>query len=151
MYVCYMKKMLFLSLLALTVITACKKDSLGTKPVITFKSYSSVPIYASSGLDLTIQVKDGDGDVQNTLNFAAIYDTAPTDTAFTARPMPNLDAHEGTSLTADVVLHLIATDFPQIGANPVLKDSVRFLMYIVDDKSNHSDTIATPKVEILYQ
>ena len=151
MYVCYMKKMLFLSLLALTVITACKKDSLGTKPVITFKSYSSAPIMANFGLDVTFVVKDGDGDIQNALNFAAIYDTAPTDTGFTSRPMPGLDAHAGTSLTADVILHLVGTDFPQIGANPVLKDSVHFLVYIVDDKSNHSDTIATPKVEILYQ
>lgn len=151
MYVCYMKKMLFLSLFALTAITACKKDSLGTKPVITFKSYSSAPITASFGVDLTLQVKDGDGDIQNTLNFAAIYDSQPTDTGFTSRPMPDLDSHAGTSLTADVILHLIGTDFPQIGPNPVLKDSVHFLVYVIDDEDHHSDTIATPKVEVLYQ
>jgi hypothetical protein len=146
-----MKKTLFLSLLALTVITACKKDSLGTKPVISFKSYSSVPITASYGLDITFQVKDGDGDIENSLNFAAIYDTKPTDTAFESRPMPGLDAHKGSSITADVVLHLVGTDFPQTGDNPILKDSVHYLVYVIDDKSNHSDTIVTPKVLVEYQ
>ncbi|SEW27261.1 hypothetical protein SAMN05428988_3840 [Chitinophaga sp. YR573] len=146
-----MKKMLFLSLFALTAITACKKDSLGTKPVITFKSYSSVPISSSYGLDITFEVKDGDGDIENSFNFAAIYDTQPTDTAFESRPMPELDAHKGTKLTAEVVLHLVGTDFPQTGANPIPKDSVHYLVYIVDDANNHSDTIVTPKVEVQYQ
>ena len=150
MYVCYMKKMLFLSLLALTVITACKKDSLGTKPVITFKSYSYAPIVASAGLDITFQVKDGDGDIENSLNFAALYDSKPTDTFFTARPMPTLDAHKGSSLTADVILHLAGIDFIPTDEN-IVKDSVKFLVYIIDDKSNHSDTVATPKVAIQFQ
>jgi hypothetical protein len=146
-----MKKMLFLSLFALTAITACKKDSLGTKPVITFKSYSSVPISSSYGLDITFGVKDGDGDIENSFNFAAIYDTKPTDTAFEGRPMPELDAHKGSNLTAEVVLHLTGTDFPQTGDNPIPKDSVHYLVYIVDDADNHSDTIVTPKVEVQYQ
>jgi hypothetical protein len=145
-----MKKILFLSLMALTVITACKKDSLGTKPVITFKSYSSGKIIANNGLDITFQVKDGDGDIQSTLNFAALYDTDLTDTLFTSRPMPNLDSHAGTSLTADVILHLGGIDFIPTTDN-LTKDSVQFLVYIIDDKSNHSDTIATPKVAIEFQ
>jgi hypothetical protein len=146
-----MEKMLFLSLLALTAITACKKDSLGTKPVITFKSYSSEPISSSFGLDVTFSVKDGDGDIENSFNFAAIYDTKPLDTAFEGRPMPELDAHKGSSLTAEVVLHLTGTDFPQTGDNPIAKDSVHYLVYIVDDKDHHSDTVVTPKVEVQYQ
>src|SRR3954468_2663531 len=117
-----MKKMLFLSLFALTAITACKKDSLGTKPVITFKSYSSEPISSSYGLDITFEVKDGDGDIENSFNFAAIYDTKPLDTAFEGRPMPGLDSHKGASLTAEVILHLVGTDFPQTGDNPIPKD-----------------------------
>jgi len=146
-----MKKMLFLSLFALMAITACKKDSLGTKPVITFKSYSSVPISSNYGLDITFEVKDGDGDIENSFNFAAIYDTQPTDTGFTSHPMPSLDAHKGSKLTAEVVLHLLSTDFPQTGPNPIPKDSVHYLVYIVDDANNHSDTIVTPKVEVRYQ
>ena len=145
-----MKKTVFLSLLSLLTVTACKKDSMGTKPVISFTSYSSSPIHSSVGADLTFQVTDGDGDIENTLNFAAIYDTDPTDTAFDGRPMPNLDAHKGSNLKAEVILHLTSTDFPQIGANPVAKDSVHYLVYIEDDAGNVSDTIVTPKVQVLY-
>jgi hypothetical protein len=145
-----MKKIAFLSLFSLLAVGACKKDSLGTKPVIAFKSYSSSPVSADAGMDVTFDVSDGDGDIENSFNFAAIYDTAPTDTAFESRPMPGLDAHKGTKLTAEVILHLINTDFPQIGANPVEKDSVHYLVFIEDDAGNKSDTIVTPKLQVIY-
>lgn len=145
-----MKKIAFLSLFSLLAIGACKKDSLGTKPVITFKSYSSSPVSADAGMDVTFDVSDGDGDIENTFNFAAIYDIKPEDTAYESRPMPNLDAHKGSKLTAEVVLHLVATDFPQIGDNPIEKDSVHYLVFIQDDAGNYSDTIVTPKVQVLY-
>ncbi|WP_343688201.1 hypothetical protein [Chitinophaga sp.] len=145
-----MKKIAFLSLFSLLAVGACKKDSLGTKPVIAFKSYSSSPVFANTGMDVTFDVSDGDGDIENTFNFAAIYDVAPTDTAFESRPMPGLDAHKGSKVTAEVVLHLIDTDFPQIGTNPVDKDSVHYLVFIVDDAGNRSDTIVTPKLQVRY-
>ncbi|WP_343671847.1 hypothetical protein [Chitinophaga sp.] len=146
-----MKKIAFLSLFSLLAINACKKDSLGTKPVITFKSYSSSPVSASTGMDVTFDVSDGDGDIENTFNFAAIYDTAPDDTAFEGRPMPDLEGHNGTKLTAEVVLHLTGTDFPQIGANPIAKDSVHYLVFIQDNAGNYSDTIVTPKLQVIYE
>ncbi|SFW63526.1 hypothetical protein [Chitinophaga sancti] len=145
-----MKKIAFLSLFSLLAIGACKKDSIGTKPVITFKSYSSSPVSADAGMDITFNVTDGDGDIENTFNFAAIYDVKPLDTPFTSRPMPKLDAHKGTKLTAEVVLHLINTDFPQIADNPIKKDSVHYLVFIQDDAGNYSDTIVTPKLQVVY-
>jgi hypothetical protein len=147
-----MKKVIILSLFSLVAVTACKKDdSVGTTPVITFKSYSSSPVVAANGMDMTFEVKDGDGDIENSLNFAAIYDTDLVDTAFQARPMPGLDNNKGRNLTAEVVLHLLGTDFPQVGTNPVAKDSVHFLVYIQDDAGHISDTIATPKIQVIYQ
>mgnify|MGYP000208609480 CR=1 FL=1 len=146
-----MKKIAFLSLFSLLAIGACKKDSMGTKPVIAFKSYSSSPVLANTGMDITFDVSDGDGDIENTFNFAAIYDVKPLDTAFESRPMPSLDAHKGSKLTAEVILHLISTDFPQIADNPIEKDSVHYLVFIKDDAGNNSDTIATPKVQVVYQ
>lgn len=147
-----MKKILFLSLFALTVVVACKKDSIGTKPQISFMSYSSSPVYSSNGMDITFEVRDGDGDIENTLNFAAVYDIDPTlDTTYEGRPMPDLDAHAGGNLKAEVTLHLIGTDFPQIAPNPILKDSVHYLVFVLDNAGNSSDTIVTPKVEVLYQ
>lgn len=152
MYVCYMKKILVLSLFAVAAICgACGKDSIGTKPMLTFLSYSSSPVIASVGMDVNFQVKDGDGDIENSFNFAAIYDTQPLDTAFESRPMPGVDAHKGTNLTAEVILHLYGTDFPQTGDQPILKDSLHYLVFITDNAGNVSDTIVTPKVEVLYQ
>jgi hypothetical protein len=144
-----MKKLLFLSLFSLVVYTACKKDSLGTKPVLSFISYSSNPIIAAGGADVTFNIKDGDGDVENTFNFTAIYDRDPTDTNFAARQMPGLENFKGSKLDAEVVLHLLDNDL-NVNAVPGLKDSVHFLVYVIDNANNSSDTIATPKVQIIY-
>ncbi|HJT73571.1 MAG TPA: hypothetical protein VJ720_06120 [Chitinophaga sp.] len=147
-----MKKILFLSLIALTAVTACKKDSIGTKPQISFVSYSTSRVIASDGMDITFEVRDGDGDIENALNFVAIYDVDPTmDTVFEPRPMPDLGAHAGGNLKAEVVLHLVGTDFPQIAPNPITKDSVHYLVFVQDNAGNSSDTIVTPKIEVLYQ
>jgi hypothetical protein len=147
-----MKKTLILSLFTLAAICGgCGKDSIGTKPMVSFLSYSSSPVIASFGMDVNFQVKDGDGDIENSFNFAAIYDTSPLDTAFESRPMPGVEAHKGTDLTAEVILHLSGIDFPQNGTNPVPKDSVHYLVFITDNAGNISDTITTPKLEVLYE
>lgn len=147
-----MKKILVLSLFALAVISGsgCGKDSIGTKPMISFLSYSSDPVIPSNGLDVHFQVKDGDGDIENSFSFAPIYDIQVDDTVFASREMPNLDAHVGTKLTAEVILHLQPIDFPG-NTTGIPKDSVHYLVYVTDNAGNISDTIATPKVEILYQ
>lgn len=148
-----MKKILVLSLFALAVISGsgCGKDSIGTKPMISFLSYSSSPVIPANGLDVHFQVKDGDGDVESTFSFVAMYDIqASTDTVFEHRDMPGLDAHNGTNLNAEVILHLQPIDFPG-GPPAVTKDSLHYLVYVTDNAGNISDTIATPKVEIVYE
>lgn len=149
-----MKKILVLSLFALAVISGsgCGKDSIGTKPMISFLSYSSDPVIPANGLEVRFQVKDGDGDIENSLNFAIIYDIQrdpDADTVFDSRQMPKLDAHNGTNLTAEVLLQLDPIDFPG-GTVGVPKDSLHYLVFVTDNAGNISDTIATPKVEIVY-
>ena len=144
-----MNKKLLLSLFTFLAVGACKKDSLGTKPVITFKSYSSSVAFANYNLDVTFDVADGDGDIENTFSVAGIYDLAPTDTIWTAKNMPDLDAHNGTKVNAEVVLHLSSIDFIRNDDNKPT-DSVHFLVFIEDNAGTFSDTIATPKIEIQY-
>ncbi|PWV49819.1 hypothetical protein [Chitinophaga sp. S165] len=147
-----MKKILVLSLFALAVISGsgCGKDSIGTKPMLSFLSYSSDPVIPANGLEVRFQVKDGDGDIENEFWFSPMYDTAPEDTNFTSRKMPDLEAHNGTSLNAEVLLQLDPIDLSG-GTGGIAKDSLHFLIYIVDNANNISDTISTPKVEVIYQ
>jgi hypothetical protein len=147
-----MKKILVLSLFALAVISGsgCGKDSIGTKPMLSFLSYSADPVIPANGLEVRFQVKDGDGDIENQFWFAPMYDTQTGDTNFTSRQMPKLEANSGTDLTAEVLLQLEPIDLAG-GTGGIPKDSLHFLIYIVDNANNISDTIATPKVEIIYQ
>lgn len=150
MYVCFMKKIAFLSLFSLLAFAACKKDSLGTKPVITFKSYSSDLIYSSYGLAINFNVSDGDGDIQNTLTWAKIVDTNPTDTVWDVRQMPDMEGRNSGKVNAEVGLYLAAIDLNTMQDSPPETDSVHFLAFIIDEAGNSSDTIATPKIFIDY-
>lgn len=67
-----MKKILFLVPLAI-LFYACKKDGVGSKPVVSFISYSTDSIGKNTDmLMITLNVKDGDGDIENLVNLAPI-------------------------------------------------------------------------------
>lgn len=152
MYVCFMKKIAFLSLFSLLALAACKKDSLGTKPVITFKSYSSSMIYPENGLAIMFNVTDGDGDIQNTLTWAKIEDSNTTpDTIWDVRQMPDLEGRNSGKVTAEVGLYLAAIDLGSQQTSAPETDSVHFLAFIIDEAGNSSDTLVTPKIFISYQ
>ncbi|HEU4554215.1 MAG TPA: hypothetical protein VFS25_15325 [Chitinophaga sp.] len=148
-----MKKILLLSAAVSLIFTACSKDSAsGTKPTITFKSYS-IPYIDSltSDFDAAFQVTDGDGDIQNTFNFRIILDSDPTtlnDTVFEARQMPDIGAHKGSKVDAEVIYNLQGSDFKIY--DPFVKpDSLRLQVFIMDDEGHSSDTITTPKLGII--
>ncbi len=85
-----MKKILFLSAFSLVAMIGCKKDDdIGSKPVLTFKSASSMDVPKElQDLQIFFNVKDGDGDLENTWNVVDLYHY-PDTTKFDALPFPN--------------------------------------------------------------
>lgn len=150
-----MKKLLPLfAVSALVLATACSKDNnLGTKPQITFKSYS-IPYILDSlvdNFDVTFQIKDGDGDLENLFYFLTIIDSDPataTDTVFQFRRMPDIGAHKGGKIDAELIYNMVGTDF-KIYNNTTQPDSLRLKVFVVDEAGNSSDTILTPKIGIV--
>ncbi|WP_217606100.1 hypothetical protein [Chitinophaga sp. GbtcB8] len=149
-----MKKILLLSTVVCLIFMACSKDGgSGTKPTITFKSYS-IPFIVDSlvdQFDATFQVTDGDGDIQNKFNFRIILDSDPStleDSVFEPRQMPEIGAHKGSKVDAEVIYTLLASDFKFYDPN-TKPDSMRMQVFIVDDAGHSSDTITTPKLAIL--
>lgn len=138
-----MKKMLFLFLLA-GLFYACKKDKIGTKPILSFKGYSVDSVSVGiQDMFVTLNVQDGDGDIEDTLQIAPIYDTKIQDTFYIVRRMPEIGANRGNSVKAEVAILLETQDFRTYQS---LNDSIHFLVFIRDNAGNFSDTIATPKI-----
>lgn len=150
-----MKKILPLfAVAALVLATACSKDgNLGTKPQISFKSYS-IPYILDSvvdNFDVTFQVKDGDGDLENLFYFLPIIDSDPataTDTVFQFRRMPDIGAHHGGKVDAELIYNMVGTDF-KIYNSTTQPDSLRLKVFVVDEAGHSSDTILTPKLGIV--
>ncbi|WP_143310129.1 hypothetical protein [Chitinophaga vietnamensis] len=148
-----MKKFLILILLT-GLFYACKKDNYGSKPILTFKGYSTSALTtATTNLDIILNVKDGDGDIEDTIAWERHYYIPPaTVPVFQVWKMPNIGQHEGHSVDAEVSLHLGTSDFrgwvEGTGTRP---DSIWFRVFIVDKAGHHSDTIITPKLPIIKQ
>jgi hypothetical protein len=148
-----MKKISLLSICAgLALVWAgCKKESMGTKPQLTFNSFNQTEVIENQQqyLNISFQVKDSDGDLENGCFLQTIFDSR-TDTAnFDRIQMPGLEAHKGSKLDAEVILHLTNINFSS--GNTTIPDSVRFRVYIEDDAGNKSDTVLTPKLPLIKQ
>ena len=143
-----MKKILFLSLLV-GLFYACKKDKIGSKPIVSFKNYSidSVSLNTKQMVVVLI-VEDGDGDIEVTLGIAPIIDSQQPDTPFLYKMMPDIGANRGNRVKAEVQIQLEGTEFKFSDPNkpPRPNDSIHFEIYIRDKAGNRSDTIFTPKI-----
>ena len=149
-----MKKILSLFAVTTLVLAACSKDSgSGTKPEISFKSYS-IPFIVDSlvdNFDVSFQVKDGDGDIENLFYFQTIIDSDPLtaeDTVYQFRQMPNIGAHKGSKVDDEVIYNMISSDFKIYNIN-IKPDSLRLRVFIIDEAGHSSDTILTPKLGII--
>lgn len=148
-----MKKILFLFLLT-GFMFACKKDNVGTKPIITFLSYSPATVDSSTQeLYPTFKVQDGDGDIENyiawKIHFLQTPDIPPTD-SFTRFRMPNIGQNNGNSVNAEVSVRMIGTDFrlwKEDGG--VAPDSLWYTVFILDNAGHSSDTITTARIGII--
>ncbi|HEY8958762.1 hypothetical protein [Chitinophaga sp.] len=141
-----MKKILFLFLLA-GVFYACKKDKIGTKPILSFKGYSLDSVVASTQqVGISLNVEDGDGDIEDSLWIAPLFDSRgpAQDTLFDKKKMPGIGANRGNSVKAEVVISLISTEFKL--EQRTVDDSIHWVIFVRDNSGNISDTIATPKL-----
>lgn len=142
-----MKKILFL-FLAAGLLYACKKDNIGSKPLLSFKSYSEDSITPTTTTFLvTLDVQDGDGDIEDSIGVAMFKNSeqaTSTDTIWTYYKMPGIGQNKGNKVRADVILTFGEIDFAA-AYNPVPGDSAHYIAFLRDNAGNISDSIVTPK------
>lgn len=141
-----MKKILFLFLLA-GLLYACKKDNIGSKPILTFKGYTADSVTERTDvMYVLMNVADGDGDIEDTLWIAPIIDSQAPDTLFLTKPMPTIGANKGNSVKAEIQIKMESVDL-RAGNKPTSpNDSIHFEVFIKDNAGHFSDTIFTPKI-----
>lgn len=154
-----MKKIVALSIVLIGFMGCKKDDPKGDKPVLTFKSVSTLDV--AKGEDLlvyTFELKDGNGDFDERgammVHDARIWRDRP-DTVYTDVFFPLLESHKGTKINAE--LQLYASDglesirirlrdgFTNPPTNP---DTMQLRVFVIDDAGNSSDTLLLPKVAI---
>lgn len=145
-----MKKILFLFLLA-GVFYACKKDNIGTKPILSFKGYSIDSVVSSTQqMIVTMNVQDGDGDIEDSLWIAPLFDSKGLhqDTFYSIKQMPQIGANRGSKVNAEVNILLKSIEFKLVQNTGL--DSIHFVVFIKDNAGHFSDTIATSKMSYNY-
>lgn len=147
-----MKKILFLFLVA-GLFSACKKDNVGTKPVISFLSYDLPAVDSfTQVLNVTFKVQDGDGDIENFVGFKLHYIQAvdpPLTDSFTLAKMPPIGSNKGNSVNAQVIINMTTDRFKLWNEDRGLApDSLWYTAFVLDNAGHSSDTISTPKLPI---
>lgn len=144
-----MKKILFLFLVA-GLLYACKKDKIGSKPILSFKGYSVDSVTSTTqAMDVIMNVRDGDGDIEDSLWIAVRYKSLPNaDTLYKIKQMGSIGANKGNSVNADVYIHLQSQEFKLQQGFP--NDSIHFVIFIKDNAGNFSDTVGTAKIPYNY-
>jgi len=142
-----MKKILFL-FLVVGFIYACNKDKIGTRPILSFKSYSIDSVTpATNDMVVTMNVEDGDGDIEDTLLIAPLIKSHQgSDTLWVGRKMPNIGGNNGNRIKGEIQIQLKSIDF-RVSSDPTMpKDSIHFVVFIRDNAGHFSDTVSTPKI-----
>jgi hypothetical protein len=147
-----MKKILILSALSLVAFLGCKKDKNGgTKPVLTFKSATTLDVPKEmEEVLLYFNVKDGDGDLEGNWHVVELFHYPDPD-KFDVMPLPKLESHKGTKIDAEMIIILsdvrqgnfLPLHWPDPVYNP---DTVQYKVFVTDNAGNSSDTVVTPKI-----
>jgi len=145
-------------LLLLSVMVACSKDTLNTKPSLKFKSINGSDFFPGSTINITLEFTDKEGDLsqgtvtylRNRLNLKPITDPGSNDKADSiTSPLPNFP-----KVTSGEINVLIPYDFlnedplpPADSANASkYNDTMVFKIFVTDVAGNSSDTITTPQI-----
>lgn len=157
-----MKKIVALSIVLIGFLGCKKNDPEGNKPVLKFKSVSTLDV--AKGEDLlvyTFELQDGDGDTEGAMwvHDSRLWRDSPDDTTYTDVLFPLLESHKGTKLKAEIELY--ASDTYTINEQPVRirirdgippavtnPDTMQLRVFVLDNAGNSSDTLVLPKVAI---
>ena len=152
-----MKKIVALSIILIGFLGCKKDDPTGDKPVLKFKSVSTLDV--AKGQDLlvyTFELQDANGDTEGAMwvHDSRLWRDNPTDTTYTDVLFPLLESHKGTKLKAEVELYVsdgmdvrmrLRDGIPPAVTNP---DTMQYRVFVLDNAGNSSDTLVLPKVAI---
>lgn len=146
-----MKTKIFVSLLGMFFLAACKKDKYTTKPQLTFKNVNTTRLDHNQTITFTFQVTDKEGDIQDSL-WVQKVEPKCGGSNFTAKyKMPNFTATKSFNGEVSVCFaYGNNLGCPTLsGPSCARNDTATFRFWIKDKAGNRSDTASSPLIAIL--
>lgn len=136
------------------IIIACSKDKFQTKPQIRIKSVSSEIVPPNSGLRVTLEFTDKEGDVSDSIFWVRQrLNKKSQDTIAAARPIPSFpntskgEIEVNFAYAFDLTSALPAISIPGTGSQKE-PDTLRLKFVVKDKAGNKSDTASTDVIVI---
>lgn len=135
-------------LLVVTVVVACSKDKLQTKPSLKIKGYNATELVPGRDLEIKLEYLDKEGDlgggkityIRTRLNIKPIPDAASNDKAdIDSIALPDFPK----TSTGEIDLR-IANGF--LSEDPFDNDTMTFKIFVKDANGNVSDTAVTSTI-----
>jgi hypothetical protein len=136
------------SILLLTMLMACSKGKLNTRPSITIKNINTTEVFPGTDLIFTLDYRDKEGDLGNgratyirkRLNIKPIPDAASNDKIDTVtNSIPDFPKTTSGEIRITVPNSLLNED-------PFDNDTMVFKIFVTDVAGNISDTLTSPTI-----
>lgn len=135
-------------ILIVTVVVACSKDKLQSKPSLKIKGLNTSEVAPGQNLEIKLTYEDKEGDlgtgmityIRNRLNAKPIPDAASNDKADTITSvLPDFPKTSSGEIDIIIVNGFLSED-------PFDNDTMNFKIFVTDVSGNVSDTVITDKV-----
>lgn len=135
-------------ILFVTVVVACSKDKLQTRPSIKMKGINTTEVFPGQNLEINLEFTDKEGDlgggtityIRNRLNIKPIPDAASNDKADTITSiLPEFPKTSSGEIDLNIVNGFLSED-------PFDNDTMNFKIFVKDLGGNNSDTITTETI-----
>ena len=135
-------------ILIVTVVVACSKDKLQSKPSLKIKGLNTSEVAPGQNLEIKLTYEDKEGDlgtgmityIRNRLNAKPIPDAASNDKADTITSvLPDFPKTSSGEIDIIIVNGFLSED-------PFDNDTMNFKIFVTDVSGNVSDTVITDKI-----
>jgi len=147
-----MSTKILLTIIAFSFLAGCSKDKFTTKPQLEFKNVNTNELNRNEQLRFTLQVRDAEGDIQDTLWVQEVVKNCPSAGFTTQYKVPEFTATPDFNGEIQICYAYginLGCPIIQPTCTNNKSDSATFRFWIKDKENNVSDTISSDAVVIV--
>jgi hypothetical protein len=148
-----MRYTILFSIFLFAILAGCKKDKLGSKPSLKFKSVSTTVLPQHQLIQFTLSFTDAEGDLNDSMFVEKVEPTCVNSNNSGTYIIPDFPVSKNQKGDLIVTFGNNPNDIAYFNMAPQCsRNDTAVFRFAIKDKANHvSDTVSSPPIIIIYQ